>query len=255
MEIDIQKAGKPYLFRYRPDNDFTIDEIKNNYIFFSNVNNLNDPLDGNYKMLNPVLQEEKYSDYIQFFIDTLGKNASFYKESIAYLKTNYPDVTSIEKLVSQNIHGYINKFGIACFSVACNNFMLWAHYTNNHQGVCIQYNTELDQDFFDELYPIVYVNEFPKIDFNIEDGFQPFRKMFYTKLKMWEREYEIRLLKEKSGRYIVRPEAIRSIVFGLKAKKDFKNRIIEAVKECQQHIEIYDSELMKNGSGLTLLKY
>lgn len=31
---DITKSGAPFLFRYRPDNDYTLDEIDKAYIIF-----------------------------------------------------------------------------------------------------------------------------------------------------------------------------------------------------------------------------
>ena len=73
-----------------------------------------------------------------------------------------------------------------------------------------------------------------------------------TKLKLWREEYEVRLLKQKHGKYNYNPIALRSIIFGLRTEGDFKKLIIETVKNNQPHIKIYDSKLMDDGFGLTL---
>jgi len=41
MLKEIEKAGKPYLFRYSPNNDFTLDEIENSYVYFQKRELLN----------------------------------------------------------------------------------------------------------------------------------------------------------------------------------------------------------------------
>ena len=41
--MEINKSGPPNIFRYRPDSKYSNDEIENNYIYFSNREELNDP--------------------------------------------------------------------------------------------------------------------------------------------------------------------------------------------------------------------
>lgn len=45
MKPELAKFGAPYAFRYRSNNGHTIDEIENNYIYFANRDQLNDPFD------------------------------------------------------------------------------------------------------------------------------------------------------------------------------------------------------------------
>ena len=45
MIDEIKKAGKPYVFRYRPNNEFTLEEINDSYIYFQKRELLNDPFD------------------------------------------------------------------------------------------------------------------------------------------------------------------------------------------------------------------
>ena len=44
MIEEIKRAGKPFVFRYRADNDYTLDEIERSYVYFQKRELLNDPL-------------------------------------------------------------------------------------------------------------------------------------------------------------------------------------------------------------------
>jgi hypothetical protein len=88
--------------------------------------------------------------------------------------------------------------GVCCFTAHANHPLLWAHYANAHQGVCLVFNN-LDNEcpIFEQLMPVLYVSDPPKIrllDFYmnrrqfVADAF----KLVHTKQTDWEYEKEWR---------------------------------------------------------------
>ncbi len=250
-KLEIEKGGVPYLFRYRSNSDYTVDEIKNNYIFFPNSEMLNDPFDASHKLVKIDENEMSISKSIEVIKERL-KN----EDAIKYFDKAFPKKENFVDFLKTGIIQFINETGIACFSISPVNIMLWANYANNHQGICIQYNINNDKKFFEGLSNVEYVENLELLNYTIgtEVESNAMRKMFFTKLKLWREEYEMRLIKIPAGKHHLEKQCIRSIVFGLRTPLEFQEKVIETVSKYNPHIEIYQSKLMEDGIGLTLTK-
>lgn len=244
--MEIGKAGPPYLFRYRSNNlDRLISEITESYIYFPNNEQLNDPYDANYKMLKFSEDENELQKlFYLLFLEADSESKSFIQRKFE----NKPK--DLLELLKKMAPHFIAKYGIACFTLSPINIMTWAMYSSNHEGVCIQYNMQYDEVFFNDIRPIDYVERFTYVDFAPATKPLDFLEIFYKKLKLWENEYELRLLKETSGRHYLNPESIRSIAFGLRCKEDFKNEVISSVHKVHPHIKFYDTKILEDTYGL-----
>src|SRR5690606_30132625 len=55
--------------------------------------------------------------------------------------------------------------GVTCFSKNCKNLLMWAHYANNHTGMCIGYDLVMLRDSIHDkspescLLPVSYVEK------------------------------------------------------------------------------------------------
>lgn len=96
-----------------------IDSIKNNKFWLSTSENLNDP----FELRSFYINEEKIKQY------------------------NYPI-----KVINQLIKSSKNIL-IGCFTTKfLDNLPMWAHYANNHSGICVEYEIKKPKFFF----PISY---------------------------------------------------------------------------------------------------
>lgn len=120
------------------------------------------------------------------------------------------------------------------------NELLWSHYADNHQGVCVEYlldssliksalNNDKIASFFGD---VVYLDNIDLIkhdkSINLLDG-------FFAKSKAWSYENELRYLYfdiDGSGDYtsIKIPMMIKSIMFGLRCSEDDKRKIMFIMK-------------------------
>ena len=66
-------------------------------------------------------------------------------------------LADLEKLNLEGWDEYKRTFKIACFSERNDINPMWAHYGDNHKGICIEYNFNDNENFKDQCMPINYV--------------------------------------------------------------------------------------------------
>lgn len=106
---------------YENINNMKIKSIVDNKFWVSTYDNLNDP----FELKSIFIEEDKIKEY------------------------GYP-VEMVKEVL--RIH---REYLIGCFTTnLTNNLPMWAHYANNHKGICIEYNV-VSPSFF---YPVMYEN-------------------------------------------------------------------------------------------------
>ncbi|MCA0349618.1 MAG: hypothetical protein LCH35_10205 [Bacteroidetes bacterium] len=239
------------LFRYRKPNEFTLDELEHSYIYFPSSNELNDPFDASHLLLSLTKNNsEMESFYHQLY--EMSPN----ELTRAYIKKYYenkPDL--LRKLVVEGTVKFISTYGIACYSVSPVHIVLWAIYADNHEGICIQYDTVRDEPFFREVRRIDYVEKLEIINYEPFSNPQVTNDIFYKKLNLWEKEFEVRLVKPKTGKHEINPECVRSVVLGLRAKEDYIEKVIDIMRRKYKHATLYQTEIMTESVGLSFIPF
>lgn len=111
---------------------------------------------------------------------------------------------------------------------------MWSHYTNNHQGICVEYTKELFK-YFKSLgnylanSKIEYSDEPPTID-NLENLESKAKKMLFNKQSEWkyEKEHRVILNSKNVTDYIpIDSKFIKAVYIGSKCQTNLENKIIE----------------------------
>ena len=246
MNWEINLAGPPYIFRFRQNSDRTIDEIANNYIFFPDRDSLNDPFDSSpdlvYLTKNPEATMKLYR---------LVAKGITNKEVKGHFDSEY-DLDKLQEFAHGKIKEFILEFGVACFSMYFMNMPLWANYANDHQGVCLQFDSDIDKDFFSVLGPVVYVEDLTKLEFSPITDDSDMGKIFYRKAKSWEYEKEVRLVKGFKGKANYSKKALRNVILGYNSDDEFRDKIVKSVNENYQNVGVYKMERPTKLNKLTL---
>ncbi|MCF6278869.1 MAG: DUF2971 domain-containing protein [Flavobacteriaceae bacterium] len=188
---EVEKAGKPYLFRYRFNNDRTLDEIENSYVYFANRELLNDPIDSSPDLIKFIKERSSLESFYRFIKEQFKS-----EKHKQYIEENF-SVDKLENLISNAIPKYINSRGVACFSmIPYINMPLWTSYANNHKGICLQFNMEYDKAFFDGIRIVKYFKELNNIEFTPLIDEYKVMEVFFRKDINWSYEKELRLLKK-----------------------------------------------------------
>lgn len=233
MKTEVYDAGPPYVFRFRKNGKYAIDELLNNYIFFPNRDALNDPFDSMPEAIKLSDDPMEINQLQQRILDSADN--SILRN---YIKTKM-SIKDLYEFAYNKIPEFVNSFGIACFSMYFQNLPLWAGYANNHKGACIQYDTSKDREFFDRLKPINYVEELKEREFLPFTNEQGIIEAFFEKSIVWDYEKELRLLKESKGRIFHKKEAVRSVILGYHASSNFTRNIIRAIKRNYEHVSVF----------------
>ena len=209
---------KLYKYRtiYEPTtNDLTIDALLNNYFWAASKESLNDPCEGYY-------------------------STESYDSSLNFMKLINPKIDTSEldrnfKSLNQEI---LNQ-GIFSLSKSATIHSLWAHYANNHEGICIEYdlndligkNMHLYQSFditYSSVPPDIKIEDIPKKDVIL-------KKIIGYKHVDWSPEQEFRIISHYQGKNHYRSDAVKSIIFGLKTEISIKNKLMQML--CNRNIK------------------
>ncbi|MFM5111967.1 DUF2971 domain-containing protein [Aeromonas caviae] len=101
-----------------------VEYFENPTFRISLVEELNDPFEGS------------LSDDIDRIVDEMMKSM------ISEDDIDADKEEELKKVVERNIKGTLNGAGVISFSETHRNLLMWAHYADNHEGICIEVETD-----------------------------------------------------------------------------------------------------------------
>lgn len=226
--LELKRKNIPtQLYRYRSLNNmqYVLDEIITGKIYLAHPKELNDPFDScsilksnspSYyfnnkdifkKSISGHVDEESLSqvfdreDWYDGWMKLVAKeSATSLGQEHVMQALNDTVMKEIQKLneVFNNMNHNMSR--LACFTTKSDNLPMWNHYTQNHKGICLEYETKNITDIYilNRLFPVYYSDVLPdiverlfekrKAEFSVMDYF------LIHKLKDWAYESEWRLI-------------------------------------------------------------
>ncbi len=220
IKLSIDQGSLPqYVYKYRildkKKNPHFEDILNNNSMMFSSPNSFNDPFDC---QLQPILFPSKKE--ISNYINKLLKNCSErLKQSLIDSATKDPNLFA--QMLQKSI-GFEKK-GVLCLSKEKDNILLWSHYADSHNGVCLKFDIQKDLDFFSIPINVVYDESYPIYNHMTERD-MIVNKLIQVKSNVWKYENEVRVIKNKNGLFQFNKESLVEIIFGCNcSNNDIKN--------------------------------
>ena len=146
--------------------------------------------------------------------------------------------------------------GISCLSELDDSLLMWAHYANNHRGMCVEYELlEINRQLGFSPVPVIYSNERSILrsinqDTIDEDTMSALIESITSKSPEWSYEREWRIIRdngacganwdeEKKGALLdmIRPT---SVILGCMATPEFESMIREYCEDFK--INLYKME-------------
>lgn len=265
-------------YRYRAFNTKTLDSLCFDTLYFSNPEEFNDPLD-----CNPTLECDSSNEELRSILTFLVKRrvkaemlnnlkkakikeeaashhaishangeATRELKNIAYHATN-PDYeveeTEAESwLLVVEIERELLKYyerGVCCFSKSYSNPLLWSHYGDQHQGICIGYGIERNPtpQLNEVVYggnrsiktsmltnALIYNNEKSKVELD--------RNVLLRKAEGWKYENEWRLI-GKQGVHDS-PLLLNEVIFGLRCTSSIIHSVVSALAGRDNDIKFFE---------------
>jgi hypothetical protein len=256
-------------FKYRKLNTLTIESLKHQKIWLSELNALNDPFECSLQFDNDACLRLLYSDkrYLEIVKQNFGLElsdeevneiVSSDKPHVTYSKfchsKNIPFSQSPEEQIAEVQKGQAiilneasKSIRISCFSEFNNSLLMWSHYADEHKGICIEYDFLDEQEIRVFLQPIIYSTKIYKIPTYEDFTLLQLIGASLNKCKDWEYEGEWRLtiLKntnsfEEKKISVPKPKAIYLGTRFTQNDEELKMEFMKAVN--QQNIPVYEME-------------
>lgn len=231
------------MFKYREINKNLLEGLVNSTIFCASPSKLNDPFDCRVNI----------------------KRAAHH--AISELTGSKKDI--LTKLV--NVNGYLEQIqsdtgnvAVCSFSLVLEDPLLWAHYANEHRGLCLMYN--FPESFLNNpneilgAVPIEY-DENPLTKWFVENtpsqetDFKEFtlnlvKKVLTIKGKSWAYEKEVRIIRDEEGPFTIEKAHLRQICFGLNTSESDINLIQKLIDDAGYSVDYCKIERCQSDFGI-----
>lgn len=130
----------------------------------------------------------------------------------------------------------VKSTGMCCFTKHFDNTVMWAHYADNHKGICVAFDTDLLEDKDIQFHEVAYRKKPPTINMPWSESKQIRHQT--TKYIDWKYEDEIRVIKLFGKEDISKEERIwhinKNAIVGLylgARMKPWKSNVIRKIFE------------------------
>ena len=234
------------VYKYYSDSSLNLDALKSNKMWYSAPCNFNDVFD-----CDVTVDEDQLFKSIQAYPGVQGVRigSPMWKQMKSQAKSS---ARGMREMFSQ----MRSQMGITCLSELDDSLLMWAHYANNHCGMCVEYELmEINRQLKFTPIPIVYSEDRACIsslnpDTVGRDTTKVFLESLTAKSSEWSYEKEWRIIRddgacgdrwdaEKKGALLdmIRPV---SVTLGCMAKQEFSKEVQEYCKDNQ--INLYRME-------------
>lgn len=206
------------VYRYFRWYDFAKLLFTNNELYLGHPSIYNDPFD--------FAAKEKFKG--PKVVDEIKRMPKLKRDTLVYLLNQSKDPVEEYYKIYEDL---INANGICCFSESFDNILMWAHYTDNHSGICVAFDTDLLEDKDIHFYKVLYRKKLPIVEISLSREKQI--RQLRTKYIDWKYEQEIRAIKQfnrpnigdEERKWFIKKEAITGLYLGSRMKKDTSSEI------------------------------
>lgn len=247
MDVGYYYLGFAPASLYKYYSDEKLETVKSNKMWYSAPCKFNDVFDSDIS----TNENELFESVLQMNPDERGIR----KGSLMWRQLKEQTHRQLCSLRS-DIELLRTQMGIACLSESDDSLLMWAHYGNNHKGMCVEYELmEINRQLGFSPVPIVYSDDracFRSLDpKSLERDVQGvFIESITSKSKEWSYEKEWRIIRDEvacGGKWdankkgalldMIRP---RSVILGCEATPKFEKEVREYCES--NEINLYKME-------------
>ena len=242
-----------YLYKYRPDDIYTIKLLCEQRLHFSHPDDFNDPFD-----CKPLCSKNVDD------IDILFQSEQNFPWILELVKNNVDKIQSMVKNgeVQKTINDTLNWNYVCCFSYNPDIPAMWAHYAQDHYGLCLGFDSSIDSPFLIGSKGVVkYVERQTELNWTkIGSKEINTKSFFFEKAKEWEYEQEYRIvkshweIKDRQETYnSFKKEALVAMFFGLRMPQERQVFYMNLCKLCGLNNVVFHKMVMPTDGSYHLI--
>lgn len=233
---------------------YSLDALSNNYVYASYPAMFNDPFDCAVQAeldLTPSVLTTYYQSRETPKEEIEMRLACYFDEGGHLTKAGYEE----QDLIRHQISSINKRLGVTCFSKQPYNPLMWAHYSNNHNGFCLEF--DVAEPFESKRIEsgkglhiwgkVEYAKSgsLPKVALSdFLSGNLNTLKLILQKGGRWKYEEEQRLIvfvSDDEGRKVIfPPKLLTGIYYGINIDDKLRADIESIIDSKYPHVEEYD---------------
>jgi hypothetical protein len=259
-------------YKYQPIDDYLLENLKHNQLYFNDPDKYNDPFD------SKIYGYEKYTEE-EWVKGCMEAHTGISKERAEdALKYNIE-----EGILYREGNLVISKKNLAplacCFSLEPDNILMWSHYANHHKGICICFKANhrpLTEGFKHTtkygltvnslnipLFEVKYNKDKPRsvdiLEMSRNHDIEPFLDFLLTKSPCWGYEKEYRLIAEDINNIRkFKKEELEGIIFGLRIRYFDAYTVYKTIEKNYLNkgipVNFYKAQEKKTEIGVEIIK-
>lgn len=219
---------------------YTIENLANNQLYFSDPTKFNDPFDCLIRLNFEGTQEQ----WIEYFCRDKGCTIEKAKEIVDSFPKNADGLVSPHKnLVNVKVPR------VGCFCEINNDILMWSHYADYHRGICLCFeatpehtmplyepNTgqkeaisgKFERVIYDPNNELCVLNAFD----NEHENYRKAEEQLYKKFEIWDREHEYRIvltIHSEDGLMEYYKGCLKGVIFGLRTDEKYIMKVYNAI--------------------------
>jgi hypothetical protein len=242
-----REHGITKLYNYQPTLDNLESTLRENQIHCSNPANFNDPWDCKpYFDPSSIDEPEQQPKWVEFFKKLFAASPREEQKNILqqYGSSWYEHTEllreSITKITMNVGKNNADRYRIFCLTINPASLLMWAHYGNKHQGLCLEFDATVEKVW--RARKVAYGDKLPLANADyMRDNDALLEVALLTKSLEWRYEEEYRLLGRDGkldptfilateGNFLKLPVgAITGVIAGVRADIDRVREIVHRV--------------------------
>ena len=239
------------LYKYRDwKNDFHRKILLHQEIFIPSPRTFNDPHDCRIPISIHLLKEDEELAK-EYFNHAVSRQYPDYTkkqhEQEVDKKLNEGLFRNEDFIKSENkksIERLLDTLGVYSTTAINDNILMWAHYSNNHQGFCVGFDSvKLCKYLQGGAQEVLYKDEYPTI-LPTEDPKTCINKQINTKASYWDYEIEYRLTNFDYANKVIKipKEIINEVVIGCNMSESDEKDILKLISIELPHVKTYKTK-------------
>jgi Protein of unknown function (DUF2971) len=191
------------------------DIVLKSQIWLSSPLGFNDPFD--FRALvtlteNPQKKRRFFEDSAKLVTEKGPRYQKRLDDAIRWLTE---ETINNPNFINDKFNRSLDKFGACCFSRDPRNILMWAHYSQSHTGVCLQFEVARDINIFAKLNKVNYRKDYPKLIWPYAED-DLVEKVIHSKYDIWTYEQEMRYVKPNGANTSLqfRCDALTGVILG-----------------------------------------
>jgi hypothetical protein len=234
---------------------------------FSRPDSFNDPWDCRVHYRVPATPLERQR-LITWFADSHRKQLPHIAESDRmrlakdFMATPAKIDARIIQMEQQMYAAIAKMYRVYCLSELCDSQLMWAHYSDSHKGICLEFDG-LAAPFtrHDGANPVQYCTTYPALDV-VTSSYEA----LVTKSHVWAYEAEWRLVAEERGTaqapetlktdndfYIFPPNVLKSIIVGCLASTESRQLVARLVRDHAPEVLVRQATVARDSYDLVIV--